>query len=312
MIHSTPNLDGRSWALLFALALLWSASFIFIKVGAEELPILTLVFLRVGLAALVLNGIVIASRRAYPTRPAVLGRYLVMGLLNNLLPFVLIVYATARIGAGSASILNATAPIFALLVAHVVTRDEKITPAKLVGILLGLGGVAAMTDPSAVFGLSGDFVAVAAMLAAAFCYGLSAVFGRQFREIDPMVSATCQLTASTLMLLPLVFFYDQPFALPLPSLIAVAAVVALALLSTALAYVIFFALIARAGGTNTMLVTLLIPVGGVFLAWALLGEAFTGREAAGMLLIGLGLVVIDGRALARLRFPALVDRAGGT
>jgi drug/metabolite transporter (DMT)-like permease len=308
MVNPMPRLDGRSWILLAILALLWSASFIFIKVGAAEIPILTLVLLRVGLAALVLNGLVILSRRSYPARPATLASYLVMGILNNVVPFVLIVYATAHLGAGAASILNATAPIFTLLVAHVATRDEKITAAKLTGILFGFMGVAAMANPGAVTGLGGDLVAVAAMLGATFCYGLSAVYGRRFSGIDPIVSATCQLSASTLILLPLALIADKPFALPMPGLIAIGAVLGLALLATALAYVIFYALIARAGGTNTMLVTLLIPVGGVFFGWLLLGESFTAAEAAGMTLIGLGLIVIDGRALARIRGRAQVVR----
>jgi drug/metabolite transporter (DMT)-like permease len=308
MVNPMPRLDGRSWILLAILALLWSASFIFIKVGAAEIPILTLVLLRVGLAALVLNGLVIISQRFYPARPATLASYLVMGILNNVVPFVLIVYATAHLGAGAASILNATAPIFTLLVAHVATRDEKITAAKLIGILFGFMGVAAMVNPGAVTGLGGDLVAVAAMLGATFCYGLSAVYGRRFSGIDPIVSATCQLSASTLILLPLALIADKPFALPMPGLIAIGAVLGLALLATALAYVIFYALIARAGGTNTMLVTLLIPVGGVFFGWLLLGESFTAAEAAGMTLIGLGLIVIDGRALARIRGRAQVVR----
>ncbi len=146
--------------------------------------------------------------------------------------------------------------------------------------------------------------------ARAFCYGFAAVHGRGFKGIDPLVSAACQLGASTVILTPLALALDKPFGLPMPGPVAFASVIGLALLSTALAYVIFFALLARAGGTNTALVTLLIPVGGVFFAWLLLGEAFTLRKAAGMLLIGLGLVVIDGRALTRLRRPALIGQAG--
>jgi drug/metabolite transporter (DMT)-like permease len=309
MSDMTPKLDGRAWVYLIVLALLWSLSFIFIKVGAAEIPVLTLVLLRVGIAALVLNAVVIASGRRYPAQPQMLARYLVMGLLNNVLPFALIVYATARLGAGAASILNATAPIFALIVAHVATRDEKITPGKLTGILLGVCGVAAMTGPQALAGLGGEILPVAAMLAATFCYGLSAVYGRSFGGIDPIVSATCQLTASTLILAPLVLVFDRPFALPLPSTTAILAVLGLALFATAIAYVIFYALIARAGGMNTMLVTLLIPVGGVALAFVLLGEPFSLDEAVGMVLIGLGLVVIDGRALGRLRRPASMKSA---
>jgi drug/metabolite transporter (DMT)-like permease len=141
------------------------------------------------------------------------------------------------------------------------------------------------------------------MLLASFSYGIAAIFGRSFRGIDPTVSATCQLTASTLMLLPVALIADRPWTLAMPGAAALGATVGLAILSTALGYVLYFALILRAGGSNAILVTLLIPPGGVFFAWAILGEAFTPGEAAGMLLIGLGLIVIDGRVLRRLRRP---------
>jgi drug/metabolite transporter (DMT)-like permease len=304
MIGATPTLDGRSWALLVALALLWSVSFIFIKVAAAEIPILTLVLIRVALAALLLHGVVLASGRAYPRRPTELGRYGLMGLINNILPFGLIVYATPLIGAGAASILNATAPIFSLIVAHAATADEKITPAKFLGIVLGLGGVIALIGPAAFSGLAADSLPIAAMLTATFFYGVSAVLGRTFRGTDPIVSATCQLTASTLILAPVALLLDRPWLLPMPGTAAIAASVALAVFSTALAYVLFFALISRAGGTNTILVTLLIPVGGTGLAWLLLGEGVGWGELAGMFLIGFGLLVIDGRAFRRLLPPA--------
>jgi drug/metabolite transporter (DMT)-like permease len=221
-----------------------------------------------------------------------------MGMINNIIPFALIVYATSRLGAGSASILNATAPIFALIVAHFATADEKITPAKIAGILLGVGGVSAMAGPQAVAGLTADLAAIGAMLVACFFYGLSAVYGRGFRGIDATVSATCQLSASALLLLPVALVIDRPWQLPFPGILAIAAVVALALVSTALAYVVYYALILRAGATNTILVTLLIPIGGVVLAWALLGETLSPGEAAGMMLIGLGLAIVDGRVLS--------------
>lgn len=303
MTDTPPKLDAHSWALLFALALLWSASFIFVKIAGNEIPVITFVLLRVALAALVLHAFVLLSGRRYPREPRMLIRYAVMGLINNALPFALIVYAIARIGAGSASILNATSPIFALLVAHVATLDEKITPAKLIGILLGVGGVAAMVGPEAMTGLTANIVAVSAMLLASLSYGIAAVFGRGFRGIDASVSAACQLTASTLLLLPVALIVDKPWTLAMPSATALGATLGIAILSTALGYVLYFSLILRAGGTNAVLVTLLIPVGSVFFAWALLGEAFTPAEAAGMLLIGLGLVVIDGRALRLIRRP---------
>ena len=314
MAAAAPKLDGVSWALLLALALLWSASFIFIKVAAEEIPVLTLVLARVGIAALTLHAFVLLTRRPYPTQPAVLARYALMGFVNNVLPFALITYATWHIGAGAASILNATSPIFALLVAHVTTADEKITSAKLAGILVGVGGVAAMVGPQALSGLSDNLTAAGAMLLASFFYGVAAVLGRSFGDIDPTVSATCQLSASTLMLLPLALLFDQPWTLALPSPAALASLGGLAVLSTSFAYVIYWALIRRAGGTNTILVTLLIPVGTVCGAWAILGKSFTLAQIAGMALIGLGLVVIDGRALRRvgrpegIRPPAMTKR----
>ena len=255
--------------------------------------------MRVALAAVALHIFILVTGRRYPSQPKVLGRFAVMGLINNILPFALIVYATAIVGAGAASILNATAPIFTLLVAHFVTADERITAPKIVGILLGVGGVAAMAGPQAAAGLTSDLLAVAAMLVACFFYGISAIFGRGFRGIDATVSAACQLTASAVLLAPLALVVDRPWEIPLPGTGTVAAMLALALASTAVAYVAYYALIQRAGATNTILVTLLIPVGGVFFAWAMLGEALTAAEAAGMLLIGVGLLVIDGRAFRR-------------
>jgi drug/metabolite transporter (DMT)-like permease len=298
---ASPQLDGKSWGLLISLALLWSMSFIFIKVAAAEIPAFTLVLFRVGLAALVLHAVVLGRGRSYPTRPALLARFAVMGFINNIVPFALIVYATDRLGAGSASILNATAPMFALVIAHFATADERMTPRKVAGILLGAAGIVAMAGPQAVAGLSHDLFAVAAMLAACFFYGLSAIFGRGFAGIEATVSAACQLTASTLILIPLAFAIDRPWNIAMPGAEAVAALLALALASTALAYVLYYALIRRAGATNTILVTLLIPVGGVLFAGLLLHEPLAPAEAAGMALIALGLIVIDGRALALAR-----------
>ena len=299
MPPAAPRLDGTSWGLLVALAALWSVSFVFIKVAAVEIPAFTLVLVRVALAALALHIVVAVRRLSYPREPKMLARYGVMGFMNNIVPFVLIVYATNRLGAGAASILNATAPIFALLIAHFATVDERITPRKVVGILLGIAGVIAMAGPQAAAGLTGDLLAVGAMLIACFFYGLSAIYGRGFSGIDATMSATCQLTASALLLVPLALIVERPWGLEAPSASAAAAVVGLALASTALAYVFYYMLIKRAGATNTILVTLLIPVGGVILAWLFLSEVFTMDEAAGMILIGLGLVVIDGRLLDR-------------
>jgi drug/metabolite transporter (DMT)-like permease len=299
MVGNAPRLDARSWALLLTLSILWSASFVFIKIGASALSVVVIVFLRVGLAAAVLLIVIAARRSRLPSQPGILARYGFMGLFNNVLPGLLIVYATPKVGAGAASILNATAPIFALLIAHVSTADERITPAKLAGIALGIAGIVVMVGPRALAGLSGGTLAVGAMVLASFFYGIAAVIGRGFREIEPAVSAAAQLSASTVLLLPLILMADRPWTFHAPALAPLAAVVALALVSTALAYVLFFELIGRAGATNAILVTLLIPVSGLLLGWLLLGETVTWTEIAGMSLIAAGLAAIDGRVLAR-------------
>lgn len=294
------TLDGTVWTLLIALSLLWGASFIFIKIAAAEIPVFTLVLARVALAALALNAVIFASGRSYPAGSWLYGRYALMGLLNNALPFILIVWATPRVGAGAASILNATTPIFALILAHMLTADEKITAGKSSGIVLGFAGVAVMIGPKALGGVSTQSVAALAVLAGSFCYGLSAVVGRGFSGIDPVVSAACQLTASTLILAPLAIVVETPWHLAMPGMPAILATLGFALLSTALAYILFYRIIARAGGTNVMLVTLLIPVSAVALGVAFLGESMTPGDVAGMALISAGLLIIDGRVVRAL------------
>jgi drug/metabolite transporter (DMT)-like permease len=301
-----PSLDRASWIMLACLSLLWGASFLFMKVAGAELPLLHLVLIRVGVAAAVLQAAVAILRRPRPRGIRLHGLYLAMGLFNNVVPTALIVFATLRIGAGAASILNATTPIFTLLIAHAVTADEKITPAKALGIALGFLGVVAMAGPDALIDMGGEGAAILAMLGATFSYGISAMVGRSFRAVPAIVSAAYQLTASTLIVVPLVIVFQPPWGMQAPSGEALAAALALALVSTALAYILFFAIIARAGGTNVMLVTLMIPASGVFLAWLFLGEAFAISEAAGMALIGLGLVVIDGRVFSRKTRAPLV------
>ncbi len=286
---------------MIALSLLWGVSFIFIKIAAVDIPIFTLVFVRVALAALALHAVILVTGRIYPAGLAIYGRYALMGLLNNAVPFILIVYATPRIGAGAASILNATTPIFTLIVAHILTADEKITASKAGGIVLGFAGVVVMIGPKAFGGLSTEMLAALAMLGATLAYGFAAVVGRSFRSIDPVVSAACQLTASSLILAPLAIALETPWQLSMPGLPAILATLGFALLSTALAYILFFRIIMRAGGTNVMLVTLLIPISAVALGVAFLGEVVTAADLGGMALISAGLIIIDGRVLSRLR-----------
>jgi drug/metabolite transporter (DMT)-like permease len=294
------RLDGRAWALLVALSIVWGGSFFFAGVAVRELPTFTIVAARVALAALTLWAALAALGLRAPRGRAVWAAFLGMGLLNNAIPFSLIVWGQAHIASGLAAVLNATTPIFSVIVAHLLTGDEKLTPARLGGVALGLGGVAALMGPEALDGFGADLPAQAAVLCAALSYACAGVFGRRFRRmgVAPLPTAAGQLAGSSLILVPLALAVDRPWALPAPGAETIAAPLALATVSTALAYVMFFRILASAGATNVMLVTLLVPVSATALGVAFLGEAVAPRQALGMALIGLGLAAIDGRPVS--------------
>lgn len=301
--HTHPTMTSGDWLAMACLSVLWGGSFFFVAVAVGSLPPLTIVAARVLIAAVTLWAVILVTGQAMPRSGESWRAFCGMGLLNNAIPFTLIVWAQAQIPSGLASILNATTPLFGVVVAHWLTADEKLTPARLAGVLCGMAGVAVMIGPVALAGLGGDkLLAQLAVLGAALSYAFSGVFGRRFRRlgITPVQSAAGQLTASSLMLLPLALLIDRPWLLQAPSTGALAAVLGLALLSTALAYLIFFRLLASAGATNLLLVTFLIPVSAILLGVALLGETIEPRQLAGMALIAAGLAAIDGRAMRRL------------
>jgi drug/metabolite transporter (DMT)-like permease len=288
-----------NWALIALLSIIWGGSFFFIGVAVKGLPPFTIVGLRVGIAALALHVIVRATHLRMPFTREAWVAFFGMGFLNNLLPFCLIVWGQTRIASGLASILNATTPLFAIIVTHFLTEDEKMTPNRLVGVLIGLSGVVMIIGTDALKGLGADVLAQFAVLGAAICYSLAGVFGRRFRRlgISPLITATGQVSASTVLLLPLAILADKPWRLPVPSIEIWGAVLGLALISTAFAYIIFFRVLASAGVTNIMLVTFLIPVSAILLGVTFLGEHIQIKHLVGMGLIGLGLAAIDGRAL---------------
>jgi drug/metabolite transporter (DMT)-like permease len=285
------------WLLLLTLSVLWGGSFFFAEVALAELPSFTVVLARVGLAALALLLIVLASGQRLPRSARLWGAFLVMGGLNNLIPFSLIVWGQTQIASGLASILNATTPLFAVVLAHALTRDERLTPGRLAGVLAGIAGVTVMIGPEALAGLGGQVLAELAVLGAALSYALAGIFGRRFRTTPPLVAALGQVCASTLMILPLALLTDRPWTLPVPGLATLGALAGIAVLSTALAYVIYFRILAAAGATNLMLVTFLIPVSALILGTTILAERLTPGQLGGMALIGLGLAAIDGRAV---------------
>lgn len=298
------RMGAVEWALLATLALLWGGSFFFAKVALAEWPPLTLVLARVGLAASALLIALAALRVAIPWSWRLAGQFLVMGALNNAVPFALIFWGQRTIDSGLAAILNATTPIFTVLLAHALTRDETLTRNRAAGVLLGLAGVAVLIGPHALMGFDLAAAGQLAVIGAALSYGFAGIHGRRFRGLPPLVPAAGMLMASTVMILPVALALDRPWTLTV-SATTWGAVGGLALLSTALAYVIYFRILAAAGATNLLLVTLLIPVSALVLGVFVLGERLAWNAFGGMALIFLGLAAIDGRV------PAVLGLSGG-
>ena len=290
---------GRTeWTLLIILSVLWGGSFFFAKIALAEIPPLTLVLLRVSIAASALYLFLRITGRVLPKSASLWGMFAMMGLLNNLIPFCLLFWGQTHIGAGLASIFNALAPVFTVIVAHVFLTDEKLTFGKGIGVICGLLGVAVLIglDMSKGLGLW-TILAMTGCLIAALAYGFASVYGRRFgeRRIDPFTVAFGQLACTTVMMIPVAFLTEAPLGIGVPSTGSIAAVLMLALASTALGYVIFFRILARGGATNISLVAFLIPVSAILLSALFLGERLSANHVAGMGMIFLGLSALDGR-----------------
>ena len=289
------------WAMLITLSVVWGGSFFFVGVIVDDLPPMTIVFFRVFIAAIALHLFFRFTDRRIPWTMNAWLAFFGMGLLNNVVPFMLIVWGQTQIASGVASILNATTPLFTVLVAHGLTNDEKLTPLKIAGVLVGLAGVTIMIGGGAMVDGLSTGVAQLAFIGAALSYAFASVFGRRFKkmEIDPYAVATGQVTASAALMLPIMLLVDQPWTLAVPSASSIAAMVALGFVSTAYAYILYFKILSSAGSTNASLVTFLVPVSAIFLGIAFLGEMLLPRHMLGLVLIIVGLVLVDGRLFKR-------------
>jgi drug/metabolite transporter (DMT)-like permease len=292
-------MDKSDWAILVTLALIWGGAFFFIGVAVRHVPPLTYVWLRLTIAAAAMWLFLKFKGETLGLPRQVWGSILLLALLNNALPFTLFGWGQTHIASGLASILNATTPIWGVVVAHFLTSDERMTSRKIVGVLLGFGGVATMIGPTLLSNIGNDALAQLACVTASLSYALAAVWARRFKRmgLSPMSVTTGQLTAGAAMMLPLALFVDRPWEHAVPPLSAWGAIVALALLCTAFGYVMYFRLIDSAGATNALLVTLLVPPTAIVLGSFFLGEQLAPQDFAGLLLIGLGLAAIDGRLL---------------
>ena len=303
------QMNRSDWLILGILALIWGGAFFFIGVAVRHVQPLTYVWLRLTIAAAGLWSYVYIRGERVGLPRQVWASILLLAILNNALPFALFGWGQTHIASGLASILNATTPIWGVVVAHFLTHDERMSPRKLGGVLLGFAGVAIMIGPSLLSNIGTSGLAELACVTASLSYALAAVWARRFRRqgISPLSVTTGQLTAGALLMLPISMIVDRPWTHAFPPVTAWGAIAALALLCTAFGYVLYFRLIATSGATNALLVTLLVPPVAILLGGLFLGETLAPQDFAGLALIALGLGAIDGRLLSllwgRRRFP---------
>ncbi|MEO8454003.1 MAG: DMT family transporter [Sphingomicrobium sp.] len=301
MIRTLMN--RSDWLILGVLALIWGGAFFFIGVAVRHVQPLTYVWLRLTIAAAAMWLFLRFKGQTLDLPRQVWGSIVVLALLNNALPFALFGWGQTHIASGLASILNATTPIWGVAVAHFLTRDERMSPRKVAGVLLGFGGVATMIGPSLLTSLGTSALAQLACVTASLSYALAAVWARRFKRIgvSPLSVTTGQLTAGAAIMLPVSMIVDHPWNHAFPTPGAWGAIVALALLCTAFGYVLYFRLIDSAGATNALLVTLLVPPTAILLGGLFLGETLAPQDFFGLALIALGLAAIDGRLLSLFR-----------
>lgn len=288
------------WGLIVILSILWGGSFFFVGVAVKELTPLTIVWCRVALAAIILLVVVRIIGDKMPSTPKIWGTFFIMGVMNNLIPFSLIVWGQTYIESGLASILNATTPIFSVVLAHFLTREERLSGNRIAGILIGWLGVAVLIGVTSLREFGVAVMGQMAVLGAAFSYAGAAIYGRRFKGMNPLVVATGMLCASTVMMTLPALLIEQPWHLS-PGGATLAALFGLAAVSTSLAYIIYFRVLATAGATNILLVTFLIPISAILLGYMVLGERLGWNAFAGMGLVFMGLAAIDGRVLKRLK-----------
>ena len=304
-------MTAQEGALLLALSAIWGSSFFFYKILGATLPPFTLVLGRTALAAAALN-LVLAARGQSLGRRAPWGSLAVLGVLNSVIPFSLFAWAETQVTSGMAAMLNATTPLFAVVLAHFLTA-ERLSWGRAAGVVLGLCGVAVLVGPAAWRGAGANLLGDGACVLASFSYAVGGQFARRLHGLGFLRLATGQITAGAVVMLPLAAAADHFWRLPVPGLSTWSALAGIALLCTAVAYILFFRLMATAGATNAMLVTFIQPISALILGWLALGEAVPLRAYGGMLLIGCGLACIDGRALRNIVRPgALPPGAAGS
>jgi drug/metabolite transporter (DMT)-like permease len=299
-----------TWAMLVLLSLCWGASFFFTGIAVTELPTFTIVVLRVGLAALALWAVVLASGTDLPWIWSYWHAIAVMALINSVLPFLLVVWGQSHVASSLAAIFIATTPLFGMVLAHYMTADERMTVPRVASVICGFAGVVVLIGPGLLRDIGTDLLAQLSILGGALCYALASIYGRRFSRdgISPLITATGQMTLSTAFLLPFALTFDRPWTLAMPSMMVCAAVLGIAIISTAFAFLLYFRILATAGANNLMLVNFLVPVSAVILGVAILDETLKPEHLVGMALIFVGLALRDGKVWALIRRAAGPER----
>lgn len=291
------------WGLLLLLSFLWGGSYLFVGIAVNDLPPLVIVMARVVLAAaallplhLILIGPLPRDRGSWV---AIAG----LSIFNNVIPFTLIVTGQTMIASGLASVINATSPLFGVAILAAARVDPLIIR-KTIGILIGIAGVAILKG-GGLLGQGSQGTGILLCLGAAASYGVGSLWAKlKLKDTPPLSLATGQLLCSSVIMTSLAFIFSEPAQLFDASMKSWAALLGLALLSTALAYIIFFRVVARSGPANVLLVTMLIPVSAIAMGIVVLGETFDKIEVLGTVIIILSLAVIDGRVLRLGKKPA--------
>ncbi len=282
--------------LLFLLATLWGPSFLFIKVAVAEIPPLTMVTIRVGLAALLLYLFLRLRGGRLPDLGRLWLHFAALGLLAHAIPFTLISWGEIYVDSAVAAILNGTTPLFTMLIAHHAIADERMSWSKFAGMLLGFQGLLFLVWPAIASGFQASTGGILAVTLASCSYGMAMVYARRYlRTLPSLVAPTAQLLVATIYMIPLALYFERPFSLSWPSLQAVGSLVALAVIGTAMAFVVYYKIIEVAGATYLSMVTYILPVFGVLLGVLILNEQLTWNAYVGCGLILSGVMVVNGR-----------------
>ena len=292
-------MSAGNWGKLLLLGAIWGGSFFFARIAVLEIAPLTLVLFRVALAAAALHVYLLVAGPSFRLALPMAIPFFGLAMVNNVVPFALMFAGQTELGAGAASILNAMTPFWTMIFMRLFTSEPSPAWNKIAGVALGIAGTLVMIGPGVVTGLGGPVWAKFALLGTAISYGFAFLFSRRFSGLPPQVVATGQLTAATVVMVPVVLLWHGTDGMFAASPHAWAAVAGLALLATAVAYILYFSLVGSAGAANASLVTLIVPVSAILLGAIFLGERLESYELAGMGLIALGLLTIDGRVLRR-------------